>query len=238
LLTEGRFVDAAIIFIMAKKFILPFTKWKAFQLGIIDAKGKRTKKVIRTTEERSSYTLLDRFIRRLRVIVGDRLFLKVTLTYLLLKDCKDYFPQENQLLTEDSDDRIKLEMGLGKNESLVIVYEDKINEFIFFLYTKLGDNITSKFGFDSIKKKGNEGFIDRFNEIFNNLFTGGYEEFEVSDTVVKVNYGDGEISIESEKKFEESLNMGKVYIPIENKNKTQEIIDFWNRFMEVKNGKR
>ena len=54
LLTEGRLIDFFIVYAMAKKFITPFTRWKAYDLGIIDEKGKRTNKRIKYITDKKS----------------------------------------------------------------------------------------------------------------------------------------------------------------------------------------
>ena len=53
-----------------KKLVTPFDKTKAFELGIIDAKGKILKKrsQLRTPEEKEAYTLTDTLIFNLKKV--------------------------------------------------------------------------------------------------------------------------------------------------------------------------
>ena len=55
-----------------KKLVTPFEKTKAFELGIIDEKGKllKRKKDLKTQEEKDSYTLSDRLIWNLKRLLG------------------------------------------------------------------------------------------------------------------------------------------------------------------------
>ena len=55
-----------------KKLVTPFEKTKAFELGIIDKKGKllKRKRDLETQEEKDSYTLSDRLIWNLKRLLG------------------------------------------------------------------------------------------------------------------------------------------------------------------------
>ena len=55
-----------------KKLVTPFEKTKAFELGIIDEKGKllKRKRDLETQEEKDSYTLSDRLIWNLKRLLG------------------------------------------------------------------------------------------------------------------------------------------------------------------------
>ena len=54
-----------------KKLVTPFEKTKAFQLGIIDKKGKVLRKArsLKTGEEKTAYTLLHRFVFNLKRMI-------------------------------------------------------------------------------------------------------------------------------------------------------------------------
>ena len=64
----SRVIDAVIAYRVLKLLVTPFNKTKAFQLGIIDAKGKVLKKSqeIKDPKERNAYTLLIRFVFNLK----------------------------------------------------------------------------------------------------------------------------------------------------------------------------
>ena len=63
--------DAAYAFRFLKLFVTPFDKTKAFELGIIDEKGKGLKKVrdFNTSEERSAYTVFHRLVFNLKKLL-------------------------------------------------------------------------------------------------------------------------------------------------------------------------
>ena len=66
-----RFIDAAIVYRILRMLVTPFKNTDAYRLGIIDEKGKILKREsqLRTTEERSAYTLLHRLVFRLKRII-------------------------------------------------------------------------------------------------------------------------------------------------------------------------
>jgi len=63
------YVDAAIIFRILMKLVTPFDKTKAFELGLIDAKGKSLKKA-KTSDEKGAMTLVDRMVFNLKRLLG------------------------------------------------------------------------------------------------------------------------------------------------------------------------
>ncbi len=227
LLTEGRLIDFFIVYAMAKKFITPFTRWKAYDLGIIDEKGKRTKKPIKSIEDKKAYTLLDRMIRKIRVFVGDRFFLKMTLAWLLLREEHDI---DKTLLTEDeemmspiSGEVFETSMKIGLTEGILIQYVDDIETFRFFIYTTLNGEPTSAFGAFNIPKHDNEQFLTNINSIVDKIKTGGLDEFNVYDdegNVVKVsaNYGGSEFTMEG---------LGRLYAVFSNDSQIEEFQHIW-----------
>ena len=68
----SRVIDALVAYRVLKLLVTPFNKTKAFQLGIIDAKGKVLKKSkeIKDPKERNAYTLLIRFVFNLKRMLG------------------------------------------------------------------------------------------------------------------------------------------------------------------------
>ena len=67
----SRVIDAVIAYRVIKLLVTPFKRTKAFQLGIIDDKGKVLKKSrdISDPKERNAYTLLIRFVFNLKRIL-------------------------------------------------------------------------------------------------------------------------------------------------------------------------
>ena len=68
----SRVIDALIAYRVLKLLVTPFNRTKAFELGIIDAKGKVLKKSrdISDPQERKAYTLLIRFVFNLKRILS------------------------------------------------------------------------------------------------------------------------------------------------------------------------
>ena len=67
----SRVIDALVAYRVIKLLVTPFNKTKAFELGIIDEKGKvliRSKN-IKNQEQRNAYTLLSRFVFNLKRIL-------------------------------------------------------------------------------------------------------------------------------------------------------------------------
>ena len=68
----SRVIDAVIAYRVLKLLVTPFNRTKAFELGIIDEKGKVLKKSrdIKNAEERNAYTLLNRFVFNLKKLLA------------------------------------------------------------------------------------------------------------------------------------------------------------------------
>ena len=67
----GRFVDSVIAYRILRMLTTPFKETEAFNLGIIDAKGKELKKMsdLHTVEERDAYSILHRLVYRIKRII-------------------------------------------------------------------------------------------------------------------------------------------------------------------------
>ena len=65
----GRGVDTVIVFRVLKLLTTPWKEQAAFKEGLIDEKGKRTKKKPSTSKEKDAYTLLHRLIFNLKRIM-------------------------------------------------------------------------------------------------------------------------------------------------------------------------
>ena len=68
----SRVIDALIAYRVLKLLVTPFNRTKAFELGIIDDKGKVLKKSkeIKNPKERNAYTLLIRFVFNLKKLLA------------------------------------------------------------------------------------------------------------------------------------------------------------------------
>jgi len=68
----SRIVDTYITYRIIKTLVLPWNKQDAYKLGIIDEKGKVLKKTkdLKTSEEKSTYTVLTKFIFNLKRLLN------------------------------------------------------------------------------------------------------------------------------------------------------------------------
>jgi hypothetical protein len=212
LLREGKYTDLAIVFYLAKKFITPFKKWKSFDLGIIDEKGKILKKKLTTKEEKNSFTSLDRFILKIRTIVGDHLFLKIGLTALLLADHKPEGKVIHEtggtdmtflrkLKEEVLEDITSINIPMAGRDEYINMDFEKSNGYINFgVSVFVGSDMVSTVGGNFLPiNDTNIEFFRKLNDIFSNLRYGDNENLFLSvgdiDITVNVNYGENEIKM-------------------------------------------
>ena len=92
-LYEGRLGDALVVAVIVRKLLKPITSTEAYKLGLIDSKGKRIRKP-ENSKEKESYTILDKFIFKLKSILGHRV--SILSTFLLLLSDIDYDKCENE----------------------------------------------------------------------------------------------------------------------------------------------
>ena len=92
----SRAIDLIITYRVVKMLVTPFKKFKAFELGIIDADGKVLRKFKEVKgSERKHYTMLHRFVFNLKRILkkvglGSRLGSFAVALALLIKEDKTY----------------------------------------------------------------------------------------------------------------------------------------------------
>lgn len=100
LITEGRLGDLIVVAVLVRKIIKPIQKTDAFNLGLIDAKGKLLKKP-GTKEEKNAYTILDKFVFKIKRLLGHKV--SAMATFLLLLSDKDFenCEKEYDLLIEE-----------------------------------------------------------------------------------------------------------------------------------------
>lgn len=103
----SRSVDLLIAYRIIKLLVTPFNRQEAYKTGIIDEKGKVLKKMkdLTTEKERSSYTMLHRFIFNLKRILqkfglGSKVGSFAVAMGLLLKEDKSF--QQHQSLIEST----------------------------------------------------------------------------------------------------------------------------------------
>ena len=103
----SRSVDLLIAYRIIKLLVTPFNRQEAYKTGIIDDKGKVLKKMkdLTTEKERSSYTMLHRFVFNLKRILqkfglGSKVGSFAVAMGLLLKEDKSF--QQHQSLIEST----------------------------------------------------------------------------------------------------------------------------------------
>jgi hypothetical protein len=74
-------IDSVLTYILVKKLVTPIAKTKAYKMGLVDAVGK-TIKSPETDEEEESLTLFDKFIFKLKRVLGAKISLLNRFLYL------------------------------------------------------------------------------------------------------------------------------------------------------------
>jgi len=125
-LTEGRFIDYTIVFIIGKKLLTPFKKWRAYELGLIDEKGKIIKKP-ETSEEKDSLTLLDKFIMKVKRLIKTKNKLVLLTGLMLLREQQEGLDWSDVKSISDDDILKQAEKKL-KAEEVILRFKKDINE--------------------------------------------------------------------------------------------------------------
>ncbi len=99
----AQFADTYMAYQFLKRLTTPFDKTKAFELGLIDEKGKKLKKA-QTNEEKDAYTYFDRLVFNIKRLMekvpgGSSRFVSYAAALYLIKESVD--PKEHY-----SDDEI------------------------------------------------------------------------------------------------------------------------------------
>lgn len=110
--------DTIYAFRFLKLLTTPFNKTKAFELGIIDAKGKVLKKSreLKTAEEKSAYTHFHRLVFNIKKVIPGSTFGSYAAALFLLKEHTGM--SEEQIL-EILDDSINDEFELNESKWFV-----------------------------------------------------------------------------------------------------------------------
>ena len=99
----SRAIDLIITYRVVKMLVTPFTKFKAYELGIIDEKGKVLRKFKEVKgSEKKHYTMLHRFVFNLKRILkkvglGSRLGSFAVALALLIKEDKTYAQHKDNI---------------------------------------------------------------------------------------------------------------------------------------------
>ena len=110
MLIQESIADTIVVYMIMKKLIAPWEKWKAFDVGIIDNLGNKLKKA-KTSEERDAWTMLDRFVYKLKWIlqkfVGKSKLASIFTAAMLLKDHAKHLINADEELIIESAQEIK-----------------------------------------------------------------------------------------------------------------------------------
>ena len=99
----SRAIDLIITYRVVKMLVTPFKKFKAYELGIIDEKGKSLRKMKEVKgSEKKHYTMLHRFVFNLKRILqkvglGSRLGSFAVALALLIKEDKTYAQHKDSI---------------------------------------------------------------------------------------------------------------------------------------------
>ena len=150
----GRAIDSLIVFRFLKLLVTPFDKTKAYELGIIDERGKNLRKAnkLNTEEERESYTILHRLVFNIKKLIekvpggktklgsyAAALFLikehtkdKLEDWDILEKEFYNYLKENDLIEPYDLDEEIQFTDKLTKGKYRLIndIYTDKSTEVV------------------------------------------------------------------------------------------------------------
>ena len=126
--------DLYFLYTFLKRLTTPFENSKAFELGIIDEKGKvlRKRSTLRTPEERASYTLMDTLIFNLKKLMakipfGSSKLMSYAASLFLLKEQKNYKLFLDEKLLEEK----FTEFYTKKNETAQFIFESEATYNLF-----------------------------------------------------------------------------------------------------------
>lgn len=98
--------DAFLVYSFMKRLVLPFKKWPAYQLGIIDERGEVIKKRRTLNDtERAAWGRYDIMIANLKKLIakipgGSSMIGSAAAAAFLFRECKD-IPEEDSVLLEE-----------------------------------------------------------------------------------------------------------------------------------------
>ena len=136
----SRTVDNLLAWRILSMLVKPFKDTKAFELGIIDEKGKILKKAntLSTSAEKESYTYLHRLVFSLKRMLaklpgGDNRFKSIAAAYYLIKEC--YEKNESTLVLEERFNQLM-------ESNITLVEEECLVEEFFSLQEDVAANAT------------------------------------------------------------------------------------------------
>lgn len=103
----NQFIDVYLVYQFLKRIVLPFEKWPAFQLGIIDKTGKvlKPKASLKTKQEKEAWGYYDIVVANLKKILakvpgGGTRLASIAAAYFLFKEHKNVDCTNQNVLAE------------------------------------------------------------------------------------------------------------------------------------------
>ena len=179
----GRAIDLLITYRVIKLLVTPFEKTKAFELGIIDKKGKvlRKARTLRTGDEKNAYTLLHRFVfnlkRLIHMVPGGKSKIgtyAAALVMLLREDRENYLNSndiekalyrhliENDLIKYDDRLREGLEMDYLPKGRFTVT--DELRDLHNEITADVGDLVSTKYDIKPSDKFFGVNIYELYNE--------------------------------------------------------------------------
>ena len=179
----GRAIDLLITYRVIKLLVTPFEKTKAFELGIIDKKGKvlRKARTLRTGDGKNAYTLLHRFVfnlkRLIHMVPGGKSKIgtyAAALVMLLREDRENYLNSndiekalyrhliENDLIKYDDRLREGLEMDYLPKGRFTVT--DELRDLHNEITADVGDLVSTKYDIKPSDKFFGVNIYELYNE--------------------------------------------------------------------------
>jgi|TARA_Y100000296_G_scaffold21674_1_gene25681 hypothetical protein len=179
----GRAIDLLITYRVIKLLVTPFEKTKAFKLGIIDKAGKvlRKARTLKTSEEKTAYTLLHRFVfnlkRMIHLVPGGKSKIgtyAAALVMLLREDRENYLNSndiekalyrhlvENDLIKYDNKLREGLEMDYLPKGRFTVT--DELRDLHNEITADVGDLVSTKYDIKPSDKFFGVNIYELYNE--------------------------------------------------------------------------
>jgi len=148
-------IDAFITFRFLKLLVTPFNKTEAYQLGIIDERGKVLKKYrsLERVEERRAYTILHRLVFNIKKLIEkvpggkSRLASYAAALFLIKEHVKEYQDTDGQLVEKEfykylkDNDLIEEDDGIIRED---ISFADKLLKGSYRLVNDVGTDEDDK----------------------------------------------------------------------------------------------
>ena len=140
ILDESSTVDYMIIYALAVRFIRPFHKWKAFEMGLIDKDGK-VLRAPKSLKEKSAFTPLDNIILKIKKLIPKRLWYLLTAAYIFKGFLRTSITETWEATTEEEiielEERdIKIEEAYNKIRGIIDNGEFTEEEFWNYVVNK------------------------------------------------------------------------------------------------------